>query len=309
MPVTSDSRRIASIAIAMACVLLVHAGAASRGANDPNTSEVRQPVKRVTADLGQGRFEIPRQQRNAPAPAVQPTPPPQGQPMPPPAQPTPPGRAKPKPAPFHDPFLFHHGHYGPHVSPRHSRYLNLGTGIYYSDALYYRGPVTGVYSPIDPNLVIYPPRDVTDLPPPPPTVGDLARGGRIAEAEAMILAEPGEGESLKPESVRLLAVLASIRGDFIQAAGLVEAAYTSAPTLAESAADIEGFFRGPGDFRRLLVRAVRHAQAADDAAGWLLVAAIMQADGRDRDALRMIERASALGLDAEIVDAWLALTP
>lgn len=302
MPGQSDRRRIASVAITNICVVLAFNGVMVFGALASDNQEVRQPVKRVTADLDQKRFVIPNQQRNAPPPAAQPPTQPQPQPQP------SPDPVDPALNPKH-PHFPHHGSHGGHFPPRNGRFLNQGTGVYYSDALYYRSALTGVYSPIDPNLVIEPVRDLAALPPPPPTLDELIRAGLLADAESMIRSESPEGTPLEPAALRMLAYVESLRGDFYRAASLAAEAYVAAPSLAGSTLSVEGFYRGPSEYRRHLVRAVRHAHAVDDAGAWLVVSMLMQADGRDGDAVRMIERASALGLDAEVVDAWLALSP
>jgi hypothetical protein len=48
--------------------------------------------------------------------------------------------------------------------------------------------------------------------------------------------------------------------------------------------------------------AVRRAHDAPSANAWLLVAVLMQAEGRDGPALRMIDRATRMGLAPAVAD-------
>ena len=56
----------------------------------------------------------------------------------------------------------------------------------------------------------------------------------------------------------------------------------------------------PRALRELVVRAVRHAHRVETGEAWLLVAVLMQSEGRTERALQMLERAIEFGLDPEV---------
>ncbi len=56
----------------------------------------------------------------------------------------------------------------------------------------------------------------------------------------------------------------------------------------------------PRALRELVVRAVRHAHRVETGEAWLLVAVLMQSEGRTERALEMLERALEHGLDQEV---------
>lgn len=59
----------------------------------------------------------------------------------------------------------------------------------------------------------------------------------------------------------------------------------------------------------LIQRAVRHAHGEPSADGWLLVAVLMQADGRAEVARKMIDRAAELGLEESILEGFRSALP
>ncbi len=76
-------------------------------------------------------------------------------------------------------------------------------------------------------------------------------------------------------------------------------AYRSDPGLASRPLSDRVLLRKRA-WRELVIRAVRHAHKRGSASSWLTVAVLMQAEGRPRVALRMLERAEQAGLDRSI---------
>lgn len=149
-------------------------------------------------------------------------------------------------------------------------------------------------------------------PPPPPTVLERARGAMAARAweDAIGLYE----EALDPErggnaedhsAMRELGFALGTAGRLEQAASVVRLAYEQDPTLAARPVDVT--WDGDGWWLRGLTRrAVREATEVPTGTNWLLVAVLMQADGRNDHALRMLERAEAAGLEGEVLSAMRA---
>ncbi len=149
-------------------------------------------------------------------------------------------------------------------------------------------------------------------PPPPPTVLERARLAMAARAweDAIGLYE----EALDPErggnaedhsAMRELGFALGTAGRLEQAASVVRLAYEQDPTLAARPVDVT--WDGDGWWLRGLTRrAVREATEVPTGTNWLLVAVLMQADGRNDHALRMLERAEAAGLEGEVLSAMRA---
>ncbi|RMH26233.1 MAG: hypothetical protein D6693_07475 [Planctomycetota bacterium] len=186
--------------------------------------------------------------------------------------------------PHHDFHPHHHTHHG--FDGRFGRRL----GVYYGDAYYYRGPVTGVYSPIDPNLVVSPPRDRAA---PPPTVEALTRAGRFDDALALIGARDPDAIGARDHLER--ALILALAGDLDQAAAAAEAALSADPDALFEPIDGPAFAGSRYTLRRAVVAAVRRAHRTGQARAWQLVASLMHAESRDRLAARMLERAASLG--------------
>lgn len=187
----------------------------------------------------------------------------------------------------------HFGHGGAH----------FGLGFHYSDSIYYYPPISGVYSRIDPNLVIHPPKDTSAEAPAPPTATELIFRRAYAEATETLERALREAPD-DPERRRLLALARAGERDFADAADQIHQVYAADPDIAVYPLDGDALFDSPLELRRLVVGAVRHAQRSGTARAWLLVAVLMQAEGRDDVAFKMLGRADAQGLDASIVAAW-----
>jgi len=129
--------------------------------------------------------------------------------------------------------------------------------------------------------------------------------------------------------LRCLALAHAQSRDWDKASDAMLAAYRLDPTLGERPLDI-GIFAatpfspagnalGPSTLTRagldapklrdLVRRAVVNANREKSPRAWLLVAALMQAQGRTELALSMAQRAKSLGLDSQVADSFAGPTP
>ena len=208
----------------------------------------------------------------------------------------------------HDPER-HHGHGRSGFGLQSPGLIPFGSsiGVSYTPGYYYSQPIprpiTGQYSPIDPNLVVYPPVDKNASASEPPTADELLSQRNYRDAGSLfrssLKAKPDD-----LETQRLLAVALAGEGKLAAAAELMERVYEAAPEISGDPLDGRTLVGSGRELRRLVVRAVRHAYRTQDARSWLLVAVLIQAEGRDRIAKKMIDRAMAAGLDGQIVVAW-----
>lgn len=88
----------------------------------------------------------------------------------------------------------------------------------------------------------------------------------------------------------------------LDAVAVMAYAYDLSPGLSTRAMDAGLWGGSPLRVRRSVVKAVRMAHEAGTGHAWLLVAVLMQAEGRDAVALRMVDRALELGLNPAIGD-------
>lgn len=89
------------------------------------------------------------------------------------------------------------------------------------------------------------------------------------------------------------------RGDGI---ALIGYAHSQDPLLAYDAIPLELFGSDSREVRQVLVRAVGWAHRNPSASAWLSVAILMQAEGRNGPALKMVDRAQDHGLDITVAD-------
>ncbi len=208
-------------------------------------------------------------------------------------------------------------YYPRYIAPYYPIY-DLPIGPRYAD--FYPGyPVDYRTSYVDPRLQPAP------APSPPPVEGApeddaspatwgrwrLARGDldeAIAELRRAIDDEPADSASK-----RLLAVALLRQGRLADGVALLRAVYREDPALTREAIDPSMF--GP-DARKTLDRLVRrmaiYANARASASAWLAEAVLMQAQGRDRHALRMLDKARLHGLEEDLVRVFeraLTLAP
>lgn len=133
-------------------------------------------------------------------------------------------------------------------------------------------------------------------------LGDLDSAIRVYSVH--VTRHPGD-----VEAVRSLGLALVERGDVREGVDLVERAYRIDPTLARALYDRE-LLRTPENFALVLDRVTALAgQSESCAAGWLAVAVLMQADGREEPARAALERAKEDGLAPRIVDEFRAAVP
>jgi len=101
-------------------------------------------------------------------------------------------------------------------------------------------------------------------------------------------------------AVRELGLALVQRGDRGDGIALVNYAYSMDPSLAYDAVPISVFGQSDRVLRDSVVDVVGWGHRNPSASAWLTVAVLMQAEGRDGPALRMIDRAQEFGLDAEV---------
>jgi tetratricopeptide (TPR) repeat protein len=83
-------------------------------------------------------------------------------------------------------------------------------------------------------------------------------------------------------------------------------AYRDDPELASKPMNLRAYgFDGPR-IRRLMGKVSPASNRIKSSSGWLALAVVLQGQGKDRAARRMLDKAEALGLDAEIVTALRA---
>lgn len=111
------------------------------------------------------------------------------------------------------------------------------------------------------------------------------------------------GDDFAAAAELAVALLSAGRRD--DAVAMIRLAYSSDPGLAVAAVSQRLDFPA-ARWRELVVEAVRHANRRGSPASWLAVGVLMQAEGRDDVALRMVERARDLGLSEAIVTPMAA---
>lgn len=171
-----------------------------------------------------------------------------------------------------------------------------GSG-WYSIPWYYRN---GVYGPRNRELEIRTtpePEPLTDI----ETARVMMQAGRADEAVAWYRAHlndsPGDSSSARELAV---ALLESKR--FLDATAMMGYIYDRVPGLANEPMQQSLWGDSPLRLRRSVTDAVRFAHRSPSGNAWLTVAVLMQAQGRDDVALRMVERAKDHGLSPEIAD-------
>ena len=142
----------------------------------------------------------------------------------------------------------------------------------------------------------------------PPTLLDLAAAataeGRPKVAVEALRREVRErGE--QAGTLRLLAVALAMDDQWKEAAAAIRSAYRQDPKLATTPMDALGAGLEDRPLRALLKRAVHAANRSKGASEWLLVAALMQAEGRVALASTMATRAANAGLEPEIAAGFV----
>jgi hypothetical protein len=107
------------------------------------------------------------------------------------------------------------------------------------------------------------------------------------------------------EAMRLLALALVQTGQLSDAAAMMGMAYHSDASLPGKPLAPE-LFRTAERARDSVRRASVYANRVNSGSAWLLVAVLMQAEGREALASSMVEKARAAGLEADVADRMLA---
>ena len=136
-------------------------------------------------------------------------------------------------------------------------------------------------------------------------VGDAGLRTRLGRVRSAIAAyETHLG--MHPDALlaqRELAVALLETKAFDRSVDLMVDAYARNPELGIVPVDDTLLGEGNRRLRRMVVRAVGHAQRVETGEAWMLVVVLMQAEGRDEVAARMLDRAVAHGLDGGLATA------
>ncbi|MBZ0173404.1 MAG: hypothetical protein K8E66_13555, partial [Phycisphaerales bacterium] len=145
-------------------------------------------------------------------------------------------------------------------------------------------------------------------PPEPPTALERARHGFASgdEEEAIknYRAHLGENADDFGVAAELAAALIAV-GRIDDGVAMIRLAYGSDPGLASRPIS-ERVSLGSRAWRDLVIRSVKHAHKRDTGSSWLAVSVLMQAEGREKVGLRMLERAEDRGLDPTLVSPLAA---
>lgn len=107
-----------------------------------------------------------------------------------------------------------------------------------------------------------------------------------------------------PDTLRFLAIALVENKQLEDASAVMAAAYRLDTLLASIPIDLSGLGYSQREFRDLTTRCVHQANRLGTASSWLLVASLMQAEGRNEPAQRAIEKAAKYGLDSGLVDVF-----
>jgi hypothetical protein len=108
-------------------------------------------------------------------------------------------------------------------------------------------------------------------------------------------------------AVRELGIAMLRSGDRGDGIAMVSYAYSMDPTLAYDTVVMSVFENSDRILRDEVIDTVGWGHRNPSASAWLTVAMLMQSEGRDGPALRMIERAEEYGLDPEIASMMLSV--
>jgi len=172
-------------------------------------------------------------------------------------------------------------------------------------------PVDGQYSP----GIVETPGEIETGEEPPViqspvlTLGERARtelGIGDPELAAALYREHLDTEPGDVEAMRALGLAQLKCGRYEDAASWVLQAYATDPVLAERPLGVWIAGDSVLAMRRLRVEALKHAGRANTPGACLVVVVLMQGEGKAEAAMKMLERAEALGLDAAVVSAMRA---
>ncbi|MBC7835800.1 MAG: hypothetical protein H7Y88_11975 [Phycisphaerales bacterium] len=195
----------------------------------------------------------------------------------------------------------------PLVYPRHRLGYRRGNGYYsYNDYLSPYQYAYGVPQYVDASLMApstIPAQPPVYLPPEPETAierGTLALSGGDGEQAVKELRRHLKDDPTDGPAMRLLALALLETGNVEESVAVMVMAYETEPSLAWEAIDGANAGWSNSDVRDRVESAVAYAHRTKTGSAWLSVALLMQAEGRDGLALKMLERASELGLSVRI---------
>lgn len=115
--------------------------------------------------------------------------------------------------------------------------------------------------------------------------------------ESHLRAFPNDVEVMRSYAAALIGA-----GRMADGVAMLAYAYDAVPGLASRPMERSLWGDSPARLRRAVEDAVRYAQRTPSASAWLTVTVLIQAEGRDAVALRMLERAESLGLGPAVAD-------
>ncbi len=104
-------------------------------------------------------------------------------------------------------------------------------------------------------------------------------------------------------AIRELGIAKMLEHQYLDGVALIHYAYSGLPELAGAPIEMVVFEDSEAVLRDLVLDMVRWGHKSPSAGAWLTVGALMQAQGREPVARKMIDRAADHGLDIEIVDS------
>ncbi len=176
-------------------------------------------------------------------------------------------------------------------------------------------PLDGLGPRIDPALlpgispVLVPAQPAVKVPPPPPpTTLELAQAATLKKnfTEAKkYYKEHLKAKADDMEVTRQLALCLIENKELDDGAALLREAYRRDPTLADR--PYEGKAAGQDETRllNLVTQLTPYASKSKLPSGWLAVTVAMQAQGKNTNALKMLERAKEGGLEREVYDRFV----
>lgn len=125
--------------------------------------------------------------------------------------------------------------------------------------------------------------------------GDAA--GAVASYQAILKQRPGDGDVMRSLGVSLID-----SGRLSDGVAVIAMAYKTDSTLPERPLNADVFQDGTERLRQHLNRVSALANKERSGTAWFVLATLMQAEGRHRQAAAMVDRARAAGVDAQVAD-------
>jgi hypothetical protein len=192
----------------------------------------------------------------------------------------------------------------------YSGLLPYGVGTYFGDGSYFSagycsscqysqvGPAPGgqesAVNPMQPQPSMSAPRTPLERASDMLSTGDAK--GAVNAFQAYLKQNPNDADAM-----RLLGLSLLDAGRMVDGIAMFGMAYRSDSTLPTRPFSVDVFSGGAAKTRQYLNRVSAHANRDGSATSWLTLASFMQAEGRDKQARAMIERARKAGLEPQIV--------